>query len=212
MVLEENWSPIYNLEDVNVIDNTVNFSVNNVKFLHFKLRFKTFDGQWSKPVSRYVLNKLHAAGVLLYDPIEDYVVLVEQFRIGAMQAKKNPWILEPVLGLIENDDDPLSTAKREAKEEAGCDVIDIIPICNYLVSPGTTNEETFIYCGKVNNFNTGSIHGLLEEHEDIKAHAIPSNEAFDMVKTGKIFSASAIIALQWLQIHHTELIDKWEKT
>lgn len=209
MQIENNWSPAYDSKDVKTIDEIVNFSVKDVKFLHFKVRFKTFEGDWSNIVSRYVLNKLHAAGMLLFNPIEDYVVLVEQFRIGAMQAGNNPWILEPVLGLIEKEDEPLDTALREAKEEAGCEVVDIVPICNYLVSPGTTNEKTYIYCGKITNFNTGSIHGLIEEHEDIKAHAIPTKTAFEMLSNGNIFSASGIISLQWLNINHKKLIENW---
>lgn len=210
MKIEKNWSPTYNAKDVENINEIVNFSIKDVKFLQLKMRFRTFAGNWSKTVTRYVLNKLHAAGVLLFDPIEDYVVLVEQFRIGAMQAEINPWILEPVLGLIEKEDNPLDTAIREAKEEAGCHVIDILPICNYLVSPGTTNEATYLFCGKVNNFNSGSIHGLIEEHEDIKAHAIPTKKAFAMLSDGDLLSASTIISLQWLQLNHKQLIKSWK--
>lgn len=202
------WLPAYGADSVETLDTNPIFSTNYANFVEFKLRFKTFAGKWSPVVNRYFLNKLHAAAILLFNPFEEYVVLIEQFRIGALHAKKSPWILEPVAGLIENSDSPQNTAIREAKEESGCDVIDIIPICEYLASPGTTNEETFLYCGKIDNCKLG-VYGLDHEGEDIKIHKFNIDTAFKMVRDGTIICAQAIIALQWLEINYNTVKNKW---
>src|SRR5690554_7851398 len=46
------------------------------------------------------------------------LVLVEQFRIGALDKSPVPWLLEIVAGLIDTDEEPAEVARREAREEA----------------------------------------------------------------------------------------------
>ena len=207
-MLQDIWLPAYNESDVKILDTKTIFSNKYAKFIQFQLSLKTFAGTWSSNVNRYFLNKPHAAAILLFNPKEDCVVLIEQFRIGALHTNHSPWILEPVAGIIENSDTPENTARREAKEESGCDVIDILPICTYLASPGTTNEETFLYCGKINHCKLG-IFGLDHEDEDIKVHKFSADNAFNMVRNGKIICAQAIIALQWLEINYKLVKQKW---
>lgn len=203
------WLPAYDKTDVENVNSQPIFQGKYIQFLKLKLRFRTFAGEWSSDVDRFILNKLHAAAILLFNPHEEYVVLLEQFRIGAMYAGKSPWILEPVAGLIENSDTPQNTAIREAKEESGCDVVDLIPITSYLASPGTTNEETFLYCGKIDNCELG-VYGLEHESEDIKVHKFKVKDAFELVKSKTIFCAQAIIALQWLELNYDNVLSKWK--
>ncbi|MEJ2610921.1 MAG: hypothetical protein P8179_12765 [Candidatus Thiodiazotropha sp.] len=52
--------------------------------------------------------------MLLYDPRLGQVVLVEQFRIGALGKEERPWILETVGGFTPDDESDESVARREA--------------------------------------------------------------------------------------------------
>lgn len=199
------WNPTYKTkDDVKELEKNIIFEGKSLQFTEFKVKFKTYSGKWSNITSRYILTKKHAAAILLFNPYEDYIVLVEQFRIGALHAGKSSWILEPVAGLIEPNDTPETTAIREAKEEANCEAKKLIYICNYLASPGTTNELTSVYCGLIQDSQEG-IYGLSEENEDIKVHKIPTERAFKMLTTGEIFSAAAIISIQWLQLNYDNL-------
>ena len=137
--------------------------------------------------------------------------MVEQVRIGAFDNHDSPWILEPVAGHIEAGHTPADTAERESLEEAGCTILALEPICEYLVSPGTSNERTTLFCGLIDNCEANSIHGLKEEAENIKVIELPVDRALALLAEGKIYAASAVICLQWLQINISNLKNKWQR-
>jgi hypothetical protein len=91
---------------------------------------------------------------LLYDPARDRVVLLEQFRVGALEFPGGPWLLEIVAGIMDDPDETTEeVARRETVEEAGCEILELIPICHYLVSPGGTSESITLFCGRVDTSN-----------------------------------------------------------
>lgn len=96
-------------------------------------------------------------------------------------------------------------------EEAGCQISSLIPLYDYLVSPGGTTERIMLFCGQVDmqTISAGSVHGNGEEDEDIKVHITPLNEAIRLLNTGRISSASAIIALQWLALNRDSVRHRW---
>lgn len=179
------------------------------RLARYTLRHRTFSDQWSATFTREILERKSAAGILLYDPILDHVVLIEQFRAGAIANPQGPWLLEVVAGVYDQTESPADVAKRESIEEAGCEVLELYPICEYFVSPGGSNEYLHLYCGRVDASETGGIHGLEDENEDIRAFTIPAEEAFTMLQEGKIKTSPAIISLQWLQLNREWLKQLW---
>ena len=88
-----------------------------------KIRHTLFAGGLSRPFTREVMQRDPVAAVLPYDPVRDTVVLIEQFRIGKMlSGAREPWMIEIVAGIIENGETPEDMARREASEEANCDI------------------------------------------------------------------------------------------
>ena len=134
----------------------------------YRLRHRLYAGGWSGELERELFERGHAVGVLPYDPAADSIVLIEQFRIGALVAGMDPWLSEVVAGIIEEGEAPEEVARRETREEAGIEVMDLMPICRYLVSPGGSSESVILYCGRVDSRGAGGIHGLAAEHEDIR--------------------------------------------
>ncbi|MDX1656607.1 MAG: NUDIX domain-containing protein [Candidatus Competibacteraceae bacterium] len=175
----------------------------------YRLTHELFRGGWTDPVYRECLERGHAVALLPYDPVRDEVVLAEQFRVGALGAETGPWLLEIVAGIIDKDETPEEVARREAVEEAGCPVEEVEFISHYYVSPGGTSETVTLYCSRVSSQGVGGIHGLADEHEDIRVQAVPRSEAWRMVGDGRINSAAPIIALQWLELNHGELQRRW---
>lgn len=53
------------------------------------------------------------------------------------------------------------------------------------------------------------IHGLVEENEDIRLHAVSREQAYRWVEEGVIDNAASVIALQWLALHHESLRKEW---
>ncbi len=178
--------------------------------VRLQLRFRLFNGGWSAVVIRELMERFTAAGILLYDPVLDHVVLIEQFRPGAMANPKSPWLLEVVAGILAGKETPPEVAIRESYEEAGCEVLDLFPICEYFVSPGASNEYLWLFCGRVDASDTGGIHGLDEENEDIRTVTLPLDEALILLQEGKIKTAPAIISLQWLQLNREWLRQLWQ--
>jgi ADP-ribose pyrophosphatase len=179
------------------------------EIVRYRLRHRLFAGGWSGEIQREVFERGHAVAVLPYDPSADAVVLIEQFRIGAVVAGFAPWQTEIVAGIVEEGEAPEDVARRETEEEAGASVGALIPICRYLVSPGGASESVALYCGRVDSRNLGGIHGLPEENEDIRVDVRPFAQAMVELNAGRITNAVSIIALQWLALHREELRRSW---
>ena len=106
----------------------------------FRLRHRLHAGGWSRPLTRELFERGHVAGLLPYDPDRDEVVLIEQFRVGALAAGRTPWLHEVVAGIIEEGESADAVARRETGEETGPEVGEMVPICRYLSSPGGCSE------------------------------------------------------------------------
>lgn len=156
------------------------------------------------------LEGKRAVGVLLYDPLLDCVVLIEQFRIGAMEGGgQDAWLLEVVAGLLDQEESEEALARRESLEEANCECLDLIPMCDYYVSPGAMSERLRLFCGRVDASDAGGCFGLDNEGEDIRVVVMSFDEAISELDNGRANSASIIIALQWLILHKDEIKRKW---
>lgn len=205
----DNISRSFSQNDYEIIDREVPYQ-GIFRMARYHLRYRLFNGDWSESVWREVMERKSAVGILPYDPVLDRVVLIEQFRPGAIANPPSPWLVEVVAGVYENNESPAAVAKREATEEAGCEILDLYPVCEYFVSPGGSNEYLHLFCGRIDASAAGGIHGLADEHEDIRAFALPAEEAFQMVQEGKVKTSPAIISLQWLQLNREWLKQLWQ--
>lgn len=177
----------------------------------YRLRHELFAGGWSAEMVRECLERGHAVAVLLYDPERDQLVLLEQFRVGALEFPGGPWLLEIVAGIIDHPGETTAeVARRETIEEAGCELLDLAPIRQYLVSPGGTSESITLFCGRVDASAVApGIRGVAAEHEDIRVHVVSRTEALELLDSGRINSAAPIIALQWLELNRKKLLARW---
>lgn len=167
----------------------------------YALKIKQYDGQWSHTLDWELFDRGQAVAVLLYDPKQDKVVLVEQFRLGALNADIDPWMTEVVAGMSEPNESFPDVAKRETAEETGLLVDNLIPIYRFWVSPGGSSETTNLFCAQVDAEQAGGIHGLAQEGENIRVVVLSVDEAFAKMAKGEICSAPTIIALQWLALN-----------
>lgn len=194
--------------NVEVLEKTICFE-GFFRIEKYRLRHRLFSGEWSHPLVREVFERGHAASVLPYDPIRDEVILIEQFRVGALAAPDGSWLLEIIAGMIEAGETAQDVVKRESIEEANCIIDDLIPLYDFFVSPGGTTERVALFCGRVDSTHAGGVHGAAEEGEDIKVHVVPLDTALTFLNSGKITSASAIIALQWLALNRAYVRTRW---
>ena len=175
----------------------------------YRLKHRKFEGGWTDVFSREVFERGHAAAVLLYDPNKAVFVLLEQFRFPAMETSKSPWLIEVVAGIIEEGESAEQVCIREAQEEAGLQVLDLLEGPNFLVSPGGTSERIYAYLGRVDATNAGGIHGLDNETEDIKVHLVSEHDARRWCVDNTIENATALVLLQWFFLHRDRIRQQW---
>jgi len=102
----------------------------------------------SPVISRELMERGQAVAVLLYDQQRDAVIMIEQFRIGAIHDSNGAWLLELVAGMIEEGEQPEQVARRESMEESGCEIkklelrVRVLP---------WGEVETMLTAGEINN-------------------------------------------------------------
>jgi ADP-ribose pyrophosphatase len=201
-------NPSFNKTDVEILEKDTVYQ-GHFRMDKYSVRHRLFAGDMSKPLSREVFERGHAAAALLYDPCLDKLVLIEQFRSGLLSSNESPWLLELVAGIIEAEETPEQVIYRETQEEAGLTVLDLIPLYTYWVSPGGSSERVALFCARVDATKAGGIHGLAEEGEDIRVWTFSCKEVYALVANGRIHNAISIIAIQWLQLNEEKVKQQW---
>jgi len=179
------------------------------KLNEYQLKHKLFSQKYSDEITREVFERGDAVVIMLYDALKDKLLLIEQFRAGALRAAETPWLLEFVAGMFDENESSVDVAIREAKEEANIELKpeQIKPIMKYLSSPGGMSECIHLYWADFDSdkVSSGSVYGLADENEDILLHIISRDDALALLDAGKISNAATIIGLQWLAMNYQSL-------
>ena len=179
------------------------------KLDEYHLKHKLFSSKVSDEFTREVFERGDAVVVMLYDPAQDKLLLLEQFRAGALRTEETPWLLEFVAGMFDDNESPIDVAVRETKEESNITLASscVKPIMKYLSSPGAMSECIHLYWAKFDSkaVSPGSIYGLDDENEDILLHLISRIDDLALLNEGKICNAATIIGLQWLAMNYQNL-------
>lgn len=173
----------------------------------FRLRYRRFDGEWSAPLERECFIAFDVALVLPYDPVLDKVLLIEQMRFGPIhRGDPAPWVLEAVAGVVDAGESPEEAARREAVEEAGVTLSELLPAARGYASPGYTTEfyHSFVGLCDLSGRDKG-MGGLDEEHEDIRSHVVPFDQAMALVETGEINALPLAMLINWVAARRDSL-------
>ena len=198
----------FSAQDVRVLEDADVFR-GHYAMRRLTLEHRGFDGGWKGPISRELFDRGDAVGVLLWDPVIDELVMLEQFRVGAIRGEDSPWMLELVAGVVEPGETDAQVAHREAEEESGLPLLDLEPIVTFFPSAGACSEQVRLFVGRVSSKSAGGLHGCADEGEDILVHRLPRDEVMDMLDANRINNGHTLIALQWLRIHGDALRARW---
>lgn len=173
----------------------------------YDLRFGRFDGSLSPEVNRAVFVSGDAAVVLPYDPGRDRVLLIEQQRMGPhARGDRQSWIFEAVAGRVDGGETPEETARREAREEAGLEIGELIPAHRYYPSPAAMAEYLYTFVGIAELPDGGPrLGGLAAETEDIRSRIVPFATLMAMVESGQANTAPLLLLALWLDRHREGL-------
>ena len=175
------------------------------------LSYQKFNKEQSSVVTRSALISSDAVIVLPYDPVNDRILLIEQFRTGPyVKGDQNPWVLEPIAGLIDPGETPERAGIREAQEEAHLKIEKMELVARSYPSPGISTEFFHQYVGIVKlPKSTSLIAGLSSENEDIRSHIFEYPQFSDMIASGKIKVGPAILLGLWLAKNRKSLARKY---
>jgi nudix-type nucleoside diphosphatase (YffH/AdpP family) len=162
--------------------------------------FRRFDGSMSPKVTRAGFIACDAVTVLPYDPLQDRVLVVDQFRAGPhLRGDPQPWQIEAIAGRIDAGETPEHAARREAEEEAGLQLGALLPVANYYPSPGCSAEYLYSFVA-ITDLPDGAagVFGVEGEAEDIRGHLLSFDQLMALVASGEISNAPTVLTAFWL--------------
>jgi len=183
--------------------------INDTKILsneHYVLKQIDFEqqkknGEWEKQ-QREVFDHGNAVTALLYNKENKTVILTKQFRIATyINGNESGMLTETCAGLIDNNETPEATIKREIKEETGYEVENVEKVYQAYTSAGSLTELLYLYIAsyaKEQKVSAGG--GLAKEGEQLQIMEIPFEQAIQMLERGEIQDAKTIILLQYAQL------------
>ncbi|MBQ9274717.1 MAG: NUDIX domain-containing protein [Succinivibrio sp.] len=200
------FAPRFTIKDVHIQKQERLFE----KFFaidNYTLSYRKFDGSEGRVVQREIFERGHdAVAVLPYDAVTDEVMLIEQFRPGALRDPVSPWLIEVVAGMIDEGESEIEAVIRELDEETGTYVTpsQLHYITAQYPTPGGCSERTSLYIADCDLSHIKNHGGLETENEDIRIFKVPAPDAFRECFTGRICNAAALITLLTLQLKHRE--------
>lgn len=174
-----NYVSLYDVEFKNKVGNKKHWMVASRKSEEY-LKDLYLNNKKDKP-DAVVLIAIHKESKKL--------VLLKQFRVCV-----NGFIYELPAGIIDNDEEISSAAKRELKEETGLDLVSIKNFNKkYYISPGMTDESVvLITCeceGQVS-------YDYLEEDEELEVVLVSKDEAIEILESDEKIDAKVYLVLK----------------
>lgn len=139
------------------------------------------------------LEMIHHPGAsavlpFLSDPAgaDPQVLLIRQYRYATQG-----YLYEVPAGRLERGEDPLDCARRELREETGCEATDIVPLTSIYTTPGFTDEVIHLFVA------TGITQGAANREPDefLTVTTLPLSRVLAMIKSGEIHDAKTVVAL-----------------
>ncbi|WP_180897450.1 NUDIX domain-containing protein [Martelella soudanensis] len=174
------------------------------RIVEYVFRYRDSKGSESER-SWEVCERPEAACVLVYDRDLGKFVLVRQFRVPVYaMGGRDGFLLELAAGLIDDGETPEEAAIREAREETGYAVGDLVPVTAMISAPGILTEIVHCFAAVADSsMRVDDGGGLSDEHEDIEIVTLTLDEAMAMVTSGDISDAKTIIMLQWAAMNRS---------
>jgi ADP-ribose pyrophosphatase len=179
------------------VDSVLRLSDGFLKLDRFEFTVARHEGGTQR-ITRELMHRGDAVGVLAYDPVRDEIVLINEFRPGCLIAGDPPFTDNLVAGAIDGDESPVAAAIREMREETGLELSEPIVVHpGAYVSSGGTSEKIAIVFGLVDASHASGVHGNPEEGEDILTVVLPAAQFIERVRTGAITDLKTLVAGYW---------------
>ncbi len=182
----------FSASDRITVENVETLSDNWYVLRNYTFRYRRRDGTEQR-LSRECYDRGNGAVILLYNSTRNSLILTRQFRMPAfVNGSTDGMLLEVPAGLLDNDD-PATAIRREAEEETGYRVQDVVPVFSAFTSPGSVTERLHFFAAHYDDHHrVGTGGGHEGEGEDIEVLEVTAAEALKMIETGAIADLKTI--------------------
>ncbi len=163
-------------------------TVNSKKIFEGKiinLRVDTIELPNQKRATREIVEHPGAVGIVPITSNQE-MILVKQFR-----KPVDDFLLEIPAGKLEKNEEPLSCAVRELKEETGYTSANIKSLFSFYTSPGFSDEKMYLYLAT--DITPGPSNP--DEGEYIHIESYPIAQLVDMIYRDEIKDSKTIIGI-----------------
>jgi ADP-ribose pyrophosphatase len=117
-------------------------------------------------------------------------VLIRQYRYAA-----DGYLWEIPAGTLDAGELPETCARRELREEAGCEATEFRRLATIFTTPGFTDEQIHLYAA----IGLTRVPAAPEADEFLETHDVAWSAVGRMIRSGDIRDAKTICALLWMQ-------------
>lgn len=158
-------------------------------------------------ISREFQARRDVVAVLPYDPVRRVALLARQLRVPLFARGDHDGYLEEVpAGYIDEGEVAVEAARREAAEEVGVKVGELVHVADVFPSPGSLTERLSLYLAR---YGAGDVvsggGGLAEEGEEIEVLEWPLARLGEAVQEGSLSDAKTLILVQALMLRAPDL-------
>lgn len=126
------------------------------------------------------------AAVILPIVDDDNIIMIKNYRFVV-----DATLWELPAGILEPDEPPIETAKRELIEETGYRAKSVEPLTTFYTSPGICDEIMHAFVAKDLEF----VGQDLDDTEEIEVEIVSWTKVKEMIKLGEIMDGKSLAAL-----------------
>jgi ADP-ribose pyrophosphatase len=140
----------------------------------------------------YEVVEHHGAVTVVPLDKDGCLTFVRQYRVGSQSE-----LLELPAGMLEDDEDPLSGAGRELREEIGMAASKLERLGDFYMAPGYSTEHMHVFLA------TGLYAAPLPQDQDefLSVTRITARKALEMARNGQIHDGKTLAALLMAEPH-----------
>ncbi|RZL38882.1 MAG: GDP-mannose pyrophosphatase NudK [Pedobacter sp.] len=189
------------IDNVKIVDTEI---LSDNWFVLKKITYEYTKANGTKTIqTREAYDRGNGATILLYNKVQNTVILTRQFRLPTfVNGNADGMLIESCAGLLDKDNAE-DCIKRETEEETGYKITDVRKIFEAYMSPGSVTEILHFFIAEyAKEMKVSEGGGVDHEEENIEVLELSIDDAMNRIKTGEIKDGKTIMLLQYIKLNN----------
>jgi ADP-ribose pyrophosphatase len=163
----------------------------------------------TQTLKRLNFDRGNSVAMLGYDAARDEVVLVNEFRAGALAAGANAYNDAVPAAILKDGENATSAAVKQMQRKTGLDFTGAQVIHNGVYSSsGGSSEKIALVVGAVDSSKAGGVHGDPAKQDDILTVVMKADDFIDRAEKGQLTDMKTMAMAFWLANNRAALQKK----